>query len=375
MRISAIRSGLSNCTTARASKSFVVKRGSEPRTNSDKAERAIRGNAVSCHDSSRALILAIKRRSLEPVHSVNPDMRPDGGRSVPRTAPGPPDSACSMLNHSFIHLPGIDSTLEERLWGRGVTTWDLLENDRAAGASELRDAISISRERLAARDAAYFAERMPAHESWRLYAEFYAETAFLDIETTGLGGDAYTTVCGVLDRTGFSAFSRGDEMDMLPEYLEQFRLIVTFNGRSFDVPFLRRELGASLLRGAAHMDLMHVLRKLGLKGGLKGIEKALGVGRPSSLSTLDGRDAVTLWAMSQEGEGEALETLIRYNAEDVLVLPRLAAIAVRDHSAGTPMAGYIVDDFPEPDISVLPFDSSIVHYLASRRGKIASYAP
>lgn len=201
-----------------------------------------------------------------------------------------------MLNHSFIHLPGIDSTLEERLWGRGVTTWNLLENDRAAGASELRDAISISRERLAARDATYFAERMPAHESWRLYAEFYAETAFLDIETTGLGGDAYITVCGVLDRTGFSAFSRGDEMDMLPEYLEQFRLIVTFNGRSFDVPFLRRELGASLLRGAAHMDLMHVLRKLGLKGGLKGIEKALGVGRPSSLSTLDGRDAVTLWA-------------------------------------------------------------------------------
>ena len=104
-------------------------------------------------------------------------MRPDGGRSVPRTAPGPPDSACSMLNHSFIHLPGIDSTLEERLWGRGVTTWDLLENDRAAGASELRDAISISRERLAARDAAYFAERMPAHE-WARQVQAESETAF-----------------------------------------------------------------------------------------------------------------------------------------------------------------------------------------------------
>ena len=280
-----------------------------------------------------------------------------------------------MLTHSFIHLPGIDPFLEESLWSRGVTSWDLLEQDDIASDSQLKEAISMSRERLAERDAAYFAEKMPAHDSWRLYGEFAAETAFLDIETTGLGGDAYTTVCGVLDRTGFSAFARGDELDLLPEYLEQFKLIVTFNGRSFDVPFLRKELGEGVLRRAAHMDLMHVLRRLGLKGGLKHIEQALGVGRPSSLSTLDGRDAITLWAMSQEGENEALDTLIRYNAEDVLVLPRLASIAVRDHAAGTPMAGYAVDDFPEPDITVLPFDASIVHYLAHRRGKTAVYMP
>ncbi len=279
-----------------------------------------------------------------------------------------------MLNHSFIHLPGIDSAIEESLWSRGVTSWELLEQDDARKDPELRDALAESSERLADRDAAYFAERMPAHESWRLYAEFYDQTAFLDIETTGLGGDAFTTICGVLDRTGFTAFARGDEMDLLPEYLEQFRLVVTFNGRAFDVPFLRRELGKNVLRRAAHLDLMYVLRRLGLKGGLKRIEKALGVGRPSSLSTLDGRDAITLWAMSEEGESEALDTLIRYNAEDVLVLPRLAAIAVRDHAAGTPMAGQEPETFPEPDISVLPFDASIVHHLASRRGKVSSPA-
>lgn len=279
-----------------------------------------------------------------------------------------------MLNHTFIHLPGIDSATEESLWARGVTTWDALEQDEAGRERLVREAVDESRERLAARDAGYFATLMPSHESWRLYPEFWHETAFLDIETTGLGGDAYTTVCGVLDRSGFSAFCRGDELDLLVDYLEQFRLIVTFNGRSFDVPFLRRELGQGLLRKAGHMDLMHVLRRLGLKGGLKRIEKALGVGRPSALSTLDGRDAVTLWAMSQEGEQEALDTLVRYNAEDVLVLPRLAAIAVRDHSAGTPMAGAELEPFPEPDISVLPFDPSIVHHLASRRGRGSSLA-
>lgn len=275
-----------------------------------------------------------------------------------------------MLNHSFIHLPGIDSAVEESLWLRGVTSWDLLELDELGRDPEVRDALAESKERLANRDAVYFADQMPAHESWRLYTEFYNETAFLDIETTGLGGEAYTTVCGVLDQSGFTAFSRGDELDLLSDYLDQFKLVVTFNGKSFDVPFLRKELGQSVLKQAAHMDLMHVLRRLGLKGGLKRIEQSLGVGRPSSLSTLDGRDAITLWSMSQEGEDEALETLIRYNAEDVLVLPRLAEIAVRDHASGTPMAGQEPDTFPEPDISVLPFDASIVHYLANRRGKV-----
>ncbi len=274
-----------------------------------------------------------------------------------------------MLNHSFIHLPGIDSSAEELLWSRGITNWQELEADTAGRDPELSDAIAESADRLNARDSVYFSERMPAHESWRLYAEFYEEAAFLDIETTGLGGEAYTTVCGVLDQSGFSAFARGDEMDLLPDYLDQFKLVVTFNGRSFDVPFLRREYGQGILRNAAHMDLMHVLRRLGLKGGLKRIEQALGVGRPSSLSTLDGRDAITLWAMSQEGENEALDTLIRYNAEDVLVLPRLAEIAVRDHASGTPMAGEEPETFPEPDISVLPYDPGIVTHLASRRGK------
>jgi uncharacterized protein YprB with RNaseH-like and TPR domain len=276
-----------------------------------------------------------------------------------------------MLAHSFIHLPGIDAAAEEELWSRGVTSWDLLEQDSPDSATELREAIATSRERLTARDAAYFAYLMSPHDAWRLYSEFRLETAFLDIETTGLGHDAFTTICGVLDNSGFRAYARGDEMDLLPEYLEQFKLVVTFNGKSFDVPFLRRELGSRVLRRAAHMDLMPILRRLGLKGGLKAIERSLGVGRPSSLSTLDGRDAITLWSMSQEGEPEALDTLIRYNAEDVLVLPRLAAIAVRDHAMGTPMSKHVIPDFPEPDISMLPFDPSIVHHLASRRGKTA----
>ncbi len=274
-----------------------------------------------------------------------------------------------MLKHSFIHLPGIDSSTEESLWERGIETWDDLASDEIGQDPDVAAAIEESSAEFERRNAAYFSDRMPAHEAWRLYPDFIEETVFLDIETTELGGDAFTTICGVLDTSGFSAFTRGDEMDLLTDYLDQFKLIVTFNGRSFDVPFLRKELGPRVLKNAAHMDLMYVLRRLGLKGGLKKIEQSLGVGRPSALSTLDGRDAISLWHMAEEGESEALDTLIRYNAEDVLVLPRLAEIAFRDHSAGTPGGKAQVAAFPEPDISGLPFDASIVHHLASRRGK------
>jgi hypothetical protein len=273
-----------------------------------------------------------------------------------------------MLTHSFIHFSNCTAATEEQLWSEGVTDWDEFERQHARDQDALKE-IDESRDRLDSNDARYFDRRMPSAESWRLYRDFCERAVFLDIETTGLGGEAYTTMCGTLDREGFHAFVRGENLDELPGYLDGFDLVVSFNGRAFDVPFLRREFGPGLLARAAHMDLLHVLRRLGLRGGLKRIEQALGVGRPSALSTLDGRDAVVLWNMAQEGEPEALETLVRYNAEDVLVLPRLAALAVTDAARGTPMEEPGGNAFPEPDISGLPFDASLIYHLASLRGK------
>lgn len=54
----------------------------------------------------------------------------------------------------------------------------------------------------------------------------------------------------------------------------------------------------------------------GLYGGLKAVERQLGI--PRSLPHLDGRDAMRLWAAYVDrGEEEALELLLRYNREDV----------------------------------------------------------
>lgn len=176
---------------------------------------------------------------------------------------------------------------------------------------------------------------------------------------------------GILDGEGFTAYVRGDNLDELPDALRRYRLFVTFNGASFDLPFLESEFAATqerrgqgrLFANAGHLDLMHTLRRMGLRGGLKRIEQATGVGRPSELSGLDGYDAVRLWRLANEGEPGALDTLVRYNAEDVVSLPRLAALAVSDLAHGTPLAESVPPAFPAFDTGTLPFDRDLVRYL------------
>ena len=267
----------------------------------------------------------------------------------------------NLLKNSFLHLPGITVDDEEDLWAAGVKNWDdAIASDLVS--DEQKESLAQSSDALTARDATYFGERYRARERWRLLPNFQDETAFLDIETTGLGGESYITMCGIVDASGFKAYIRGDNLDQIASDLDAYKLVVTFNGISFDVPWLRRELGP-LLETAAHVDMMHVLRSVGLGGGLKKIEKAIGLDRGDDLSMLTGLDAVALWNMAQEGEPNALETLIRYNAEDVASLPLLAEYAYGQNTAGTPMA---VPGFLSParfDTTTLPYDSTLVRYL------------
>jgi len=71
-----------------------------------------------------------------------------------------------------------------------------------------------------------------------------------------------------------------------------------------------------------HLDLMYPCKTLGLTGGLKRIEREIGLERERS--DISGRDAVRLWHEHEAGVEGSLETLISYNREDAVNLEALA---------------------------------------------------
>ena len=99
-----------------------------------------------------------------------------------------------MLKNTFLHIPGIGSITEQRLWNSGITDWD---------------------------------------------------TSF-DNTPLPISSNRKITI------------TKG---------------IVSYNGKSFDVPFIENYFGIQLSH--AQIDLRYVLGSLGYIGGLKGCERQL----------------------------------------------------------------------------------------------------
>ena len=147
--------------------------------------------------------------------------------------------------------------------------------------------------------------------------------AYLDIETTGfIGGGNYPTVVGIaVDFPGDWMVEQLVGDDITPaailHVLEGVTTIHTFNGASFDLPFLAWRPGVDLRRRFQHHDLMYTCRKAGLRGGLKRIERVLGIDR-ADLPEMSGYDAVVLWRKyRRERDAAALDLLLEYNRADV----------------------------------------------------------
>ena len=82
-----------------------------------------------------------------------------------------------MLRHTFLHLPGLGPSTERRLWAAGIRDWDaFLDADKPPLASTKapmwRNELLESKDRLAAGDADWFAQRLPPAEAWRLFFDF-----------------------------------------------------------------------------------------------------------------------------------------------------------------------------------------------------------
>ncbi|MDL2307066.1 ribonuclease H-like domain-containing protein [Desulfovibrio sp. OttesenSCG-928-C06] len=241
-----------------------------------------------------------------------------------------------MLTHTFLHLSGVGKAHDAKLREHGLLCWNdvlgatqlpfknaTLRNALLAGAEE-------SCRRLEDGDALWFSERLPISEQWRLYPHFHGGAAYVDIETTGLswpsGG---ITSIALYDGKEVKVYVQGRNLDDFMEDIARYSLLVTWNGRAFDAPFIRKAFGIPLQM--AHLDLFPVFRSLGIKGGLKKVEKFLGLER-EGLDGVDGYMAILLWReFMRTGEESVLETLLAYNVEDVLSLEILARHACQQH--------------------------------------------
>lgn len=234
-----------------------------------------------------------------------------------------------MLKESFVWLPKVRAQTEQKVWAQGIRSWDDFAGaSKVAGFSKARkDAydwhVKQAKERLKEEDANYFAKAFRQGDHWRLFDQFGDEAVFLDIETDGYYGGV--TVVGLYDGDESKTMVRGFNLDrhLFQKELEKYKLLVTFNGASFDVPVLERYFGVKL--ELPHVDLRFVCQKLGITGGLKSIEKELQIKRRKEVASFTGEDAVYLWQMwKSTGDKDYLDKLVWYNEEDIFNLKPLA---------------------------------------------------
>lgn len=246
----------------------------------------------------------------------------------------------TLLKSTFCHIPGIGPKTERRLWEAGVLSWSTALDAAPIPLSARRGAslslqLGESVSRLEAHDARYFYDRLPSHTQWRLFPAFQDSVAYVDIETTGLGGPSdYITTIAVYDGQSIYTYVQGQNLKDFGRDIARYQLLVTYNGKSFDVPFIRNDLGLPM--DHAHIDLRYVLASIGYSGGLKGCEKKLGIDR-GDLVDVDGYFAVLLWRdYNTGGNAKALDTLLAYNVLDVVNLETLMVIAYNHKLQGTP---------------------------------------
>ncbi len=240
-----------------------------------------------------------------------------------------------MLENTFCHLPGVGATTEEKLWKAGILKWSDVLEGRSAPVSvkkmlALEKGCVDSLERLQNGDALWFAKRLPSPAQWRMYPHFMEKAAYLDIETTGTNADSCEiTTIALWDGREIRTYVNGRNLEDFVNDIAEYPLIVSFNGKCFDVPFIEKYFGIRV--EAAHIDLRFVFRALGITGGLKGIEKHFGMDRGDA-EGLDGYFAVLLWNEYEKYDDEAaLETLLAYNVMDSVNLENLMIRAYNLH--------------------------------------------
>ncbi|HEU5317590.1 MAG TPA: ribonuclease H-like domain-containing protein [Chloroflexota bacterium] len=183
---------------------------------------------------------------------------------------------------------------------------------------------------------------------------------FLDTETTGLAGGTGTyaflvglgyfqTIDGdtrfVVEQCMMRSY--GEERAMLSwlhEHLQRFAALITFNGRTFDVPLLQTRFLMSRMRidfeEWLQFDLLHASRRLWRLAltscTLQHLERhVLGVGREADVESF--LIPAIFYKYLKDGDGRYLQLVFNHNRADVLAMVGIAtrACAMLDSGLGS----------------------------------------
>ena len=272
-----------------------------------------------------------------------------------------------MLERTFIHLPGIGARTEARLWEQGILTWDdFLDlekppfniNNFTAAQERLAE-----QKKLLANGGLGGKIKLPPSETWRAFPSNVGKVAYLDIETTGIKRDSHITTISLYDGVELKSYVWGDNLDDFEADIHEYPVITTFNGRCFDVPVIERHFSTRL--DQLHIDLRCVFTGLGIKGGLKAIEKKFGLNR-DELDGVNGFFAVLLWKDYENYMNEhALETLLAYNAMDAVNLEPLMVHACNLCLEKMPFDFPPVECGKQPEIPFVPHVPTIRKLLGT----------
>lgn len=171
-----------------------------------------------------------------------------------------------------------------------------------------------------------------------------ANALFLDTETTGLGGGAGTVAFLV----GLAAFEEGtlvveqlllrtpgEEgalLERIAERIDGCSMLVTYNGKAFDVPLLRSRFVMNRMAAPPakpHLDLLHVGRRIHKARigacTLKALEsEVLGFVRDADI---DGGDVAPRYGhFLRTGDESVLRAVVDHNAWDVVSMAALVGL-------------------------------------------------
>jgi len=137
---------------------------------------------------------------------------------------------------------------------------------------------------------------------------------------------------GLYDGKRVEQYVTGHNIWLLNDTMKEYDVVVTYAGARFDLPVLKRAFH-NLALPPIHLDLLPLCQKLGLKGGLKRVEKLLGLPRSPETEGLTGWDAVKLWQQHLAGDSQALPLLLKYNQFDIVNLEGLLNIVLNENLA------------------------------------------